>query len=142
MVLCCISTVRRIWPNQTPTKSTFPPPPPPNEQNPPLGTRRSKVFGKEEADVPVHMVLWSCPAEDPRFLERTSATLEERFPMGSRWGFVSDCFFWGGVGGGVNPSRVFPFHFLLGIKKNVIFKIHDNFNIRTCVGPFFKRQSP
>lgn len=43
-----------------------------------------QVFGKEEAEVPVHMVLWSNPAEDPRFAEREDITLEERFPLGSR----------------------------------------------------------
>lgn len=43
-----------------------------------------QVFGKEEAEVPVHMVLWSCPSEDPRFVERENVTLEERFPLGSR----------------------------------------------------------
>lgn len=43
-----------------------------------------KVFGKEEAEVPVHMVLWSCPSEDPRFQERENVTVEDRFPVGSR----------------------------------------------------------
>lgn len=45
---------------------------------------RMQIFGKEEAEVPVHMVLWSCPAEDPRFTEIDNARLEERFPVGSR----------------------------------------------------------
>ncbi|CAN0350621.1 unnamed protein product [Laminaria digitata] len=45
---------------------------------------RHKVFGKEEAEVPVHMVLWSCPSEDPRFQEKERVALEERFPLGAR----------------------------------------------------------
>ena len=44
-----------------------------------------QVFGKDEAEVPVHMVLWSCPSEDPRFKERDSVQLEERFPLGTRY---------------------------------------------------------
>ncbi|CAM9919012.1 unnamed protein product, partial [Ectocarpus sp. 12 AP-2014] len=51
--------------------------------DPATGARR-KVFGTEEAEVPVHMVLWSCPSEDPRFVEKENVTLEERFPLGSR----------------------------------------------------------
>ncbi|CAN0268615.1 unnamed protein product, partial [Discosporangium mesarthrocarpum] len=47
------------------------------------GARR-KVFGIEEADVPVHMALWSCPAPDPRFEERDKLTLGTRFPIGCR----------------------------------------------------------
>lgn len=44
---------------------------------------RKKVFGTEEADVPLQMVLWKSPAPDPRFEERGPMTLEDRFPAKS-----------------------------------------------------------
>lgn len=43
-----------------------------------------KVFGTEEADVPLQMVLWQSPAPDPRFEERSPITLKDRFPTQSR----------------------------------------------------------
>lgn len=41
---------------------------------------RKKIFGKEEADVPLQMVLWKSPAPDARFEERGPLTLKDRFP--------------------------------------------------------------
>jgi len=41
-----------------------------------------KVFGKEEAEVPLQMVLSTNPAPDLRFLERGPVTLKDRFPKG------------------------------------------------------------
>jgi len=43
-----------------------------------------KVFGTEEADVPLQMVLWQSPAPDPRFEERGPMTLKDRFPSKSQ----------------------------------------------------------
>jgi 5'-3' exoribonuclease 1 len=43
-----------------------------------------KVFGKEEADIPLQMALWSAPAPDPRFIERGELNLEELYPLQSR----------------------------------------------------------
>lgn len=43
-----------------------------------------KVFGTEEADVPLQMVLWQSPAPDPRFEERGPMTLKDRFPSQSQ----------------------------------------------------------
>lgn len=40
-----------------------------------------KLFGKEEADVPLQLALWQAPAPDPRFVERGPVALEERFPI-------------------------------------------------------------
>jgi hypothetical protein len=34
-----------------------------------------KVWGRTEADVPLHMALWSSPAPDPRFQETGPQTL-------------------------------------------------------------------
>ena len=42
-----------------------------------------KVFGTEEANVPLQMVLWKSPAPDPRFEERGPMTLKDRFPSQS-----------------------------------------------------------
>mmetsp|Transcript_6947 Transcript_6947/g.15735 ORF Transcript_6947/g.15735 Transcript_6947/m.15735 type:complete len:1274 (+) Transcript_6947:620-4441(+) len=42
-----------------------------------------KYFGKEEAEVPLQLVLWQAPAPDPRFEERGPMTLHERFPVDS-----------------------------------------------------------
>ena len=39
-----------------------------------------KVFGKEEADLPLHMCLWTSPAPDPRFQEKGPDTLKTLFP--------------------------------------------------------------
>jgi 5'-3' exoribonuclease 1 len=44
---------------------------------------KKKVFGTEEADVPLQMVLWKSPAPDPRFEERGPITLQDRFPAKS-----------------------------------------------------------
>ncbi|MFM9984187.1 MAG: hypothetical protein ACKVOK_03095 [Flavobacteriales bacterium] len=41
-----------------------------------------KLFGKEEADVPLQLALWQAPAPDPRFIERGPLTLADRFPVG------------------------------------------------------------
>ena len=40
-----------------------------------------KVFGKEEADLPLHMCLWASPAPDPRFEVKGPDTLETLFPI-------------------------------------------------------------
>lgn len=40
-----------------------------------------KVFGNEEADVPLQLALWQAPVVDPRFIERGPMTLQERFPV-------------------------------------------------------------
>ena len=42
----------------------------------------SKVFGREEADIPLQLALWQAPAPDPRFIERGPMTLKDRFPEG------------------------------------------------------------
>jgi 5'-3' exoribonuclease 1 len=42
-----------------------------------------KLFGREEADVPLQLALLQAPAPDPRFVERGPLTLEDRFPAGS-----------------------------------------------------------
>jgi Exoribonuclease Xrn1 D1 domain/Xrn1 SH3-like domain len=40
-----------------------------------------KLFGKEEADVPLQLALWQAPAPDPRFIERGPMILSDRFPV-------------------------------------------------------------
>lgn len=50
--------------------------------NPANGSSK-KLFGKEEADVPLQLALWQAPAPDPRFVERGPMTLSERFPESS-----------------------------------------------------------
>lgn len=50
--------------------------------NPTTGATK-KVFGKEEADVPLQLALWQAPAPDPRFIERGPLTLDDRFPPNS-----------------------------------------------------------
>lgn len=40
-----------------------------------------KLFGKEEADVPLQLALWQAPAPDPRFEEKGPMTLNQRFPV-------------------------------------------------------------
>lgn len=42
----------------------------------------TKVFGREEADIPLQLALWQAPAPDPRFIERGPMTLKDRFPEG------------------------------------------------------------
>ena len=51
------------------------------KMNPANGSKK-KLFGKEEADVPLQLALWQAPAPDPRFVERGPMTLGERFPAG------------------------------------------------------------
>ena len=50
----------------------------------PSNGSKKKVFGAEEADVPIQMALWKSPAPDPRFEERGPLKLEDRFPAKSR----------------------------------------------------------
>jgi len=47
--------------------------------NPANGSTK-KLFGTEEADVPLQLALWKAPAPDPRFVERGPLTLQDRFP--------------------------------------------------------------
>jgi len=49
--------------------------------NPSNGSTK-KLFGNEEADVPLQLALWQAPAPDPRFVERGPMTLQDRFPEG------------------------------------------------------------
>ena len=42
-----------------------------------------KLFGKQEADVPLQMSLFKAPAPDPRFEERGPCQLQDRFPSNS-----------------------------------------------------------
>ena len=44
---------------------------------------KKKVFGQQEADVPLQLALWQAPAPDPRFQERGPMTLQDRFPNNS-----------------------------------------------------------
>ena len=46
----------------------------------PLDGSSKKLFGKEEADLPLQMALASSPAPDPRFIERGPKSLKDRFP--------------------------------------------------------------
>ena len=46
----------------------------------PVDGSNKKVFGIEEADVPLQMALFRSPAPDPRFIERGPMTLKDRFP--------------------------------------------------------------
>lgn len=50
----------------------------------PIDGSTKKLFGKEEADVPLQMALWKAPAQDLRFVERGPLTLKDRFPPNSR----------------------------------------------------------
>lgn len=50
--------------------------------NPTDGSTK-KLFGKQEADVPLQLALWQAPAPDPRFEERGPLSLAERFPVSS-----------------------------------------------------------
>ncbi|CAM9192531.1 unnamed protein product, partial [Ectocarpus fasciculatus] len=44
---------------------------------------RTKVFGKDEAVVPIQLALWSCPvSSDPRYEETGAMPLRELFPYG------------------------------------------------------------
>lgn len=46
----------------------------------PIDGSSKKLFGKEEADIPLQMALFSSPAPDPRFIERGPMQLKDRFP--------------------------------------------------------------
>jgi 5'-3' exoribonuclease 1 len=48
--------------------------------NPSNGSTK-KLFGKEEAEVPLQLALWQAPAPDPRFVERGPMKLQDRFPV-------------------------------------------------------------
>ena len=50
----------------------------------PVDGSSKKLFGKEEADVPIQMALSTSPAPDPRFIERGPLSLKERFPVKCR----------------------------------------------------------
>ena len=39
-----------------------------------------KLFGNEEADVPLQLALWQAPSPDPRFMEKGPLNLADRFP--------------------------------------------------------------
>lgn len=45
---------------------------------------KKKLFGKEEADVPLQLALWQAPAPDPRFFEKGPMKLQDRFPVDSQ----------------------------------------------------------
>lgn len=49
--------------------------------NPANGATK-KLFGKEEADVPLQLALWQAPAPDPRFMERGPMKVQDRYPAG------------------------------------------------------------
>lgn len=51
--------------------------------NPSNGSTK-KVFGTEEADVPLQLALWQAPAPDPRFEERGPISVYDRFPGDSK----------------------------------------------------------
>lgn len=42
-----------------------------------------KLFGNEEAVVPLQLALWQAPAPDPRFVERGPMAVQDRFPVES-----------------------------------------------------------
>ena len=46
----------------------------------PVDGSSKKLFGKEEADVPIQLALATSPAPDPRFIVRGPMTLKDRFP--------------------------------------------------------------
>jgi hypothetical protein len=50
----------------------------------PVDGSSKKLYGKEEADIPIQMALSTSPAPDPRFIERGPITLKERFPIKCR----------------------------------------------------------
>ena len=50
----------------------------------PANGATKKLFGKEEADIPLQMALWKAPAPDPRFIERGPMTLKNRYCSGIR----------------------------------------------------------
>ena len=49
----------------------------------PVDGSSKKIFGKQEADVPLQMLLFKAPAPDPRFEERGPCQLQDRFPRNS-----------------------------------------------------------
>lgn len=46
----------------------------------PVDGSSKKLFGSEEADIPLQMALFASPAPDPRFIERGPMELKDRFP--------------------------------------------------------------
>lgn len=46
----------------------------------PVDGSGKKLFGSEEADIPLQMALFASPAPDPRFIERGPMQLKDRFP--------------------------------------------------------------
>ena len=46
----------------------------------PVDGSSKKLFGSEEADIPLQMALFASPAPDPRFIERGPMQLKDRFP--------------------------------------------------------------
>jgi hypothetical protein len=50
--------------------------------NPTNGSKK-KLFGRQEADVPLQLCLLQAPAPDPRFVERGPMTLQDRFRINS-----------------------------------------------------------
>ena len=48
----------------------------------PVNGSTKKLFGKEEADVPLQLALWQAPAPDPRFVEKGPMQVQDRFPVG------------------------------------------------------------
>ncbi|KAL3916118.1 MAG: hypothetical protein SGILL_005325, partial [Bacillariaceae sp.] len=50
--------------------------------NPANGSTK-KLFGREEAEVPLQLALWQAPAPDPRFVELGPMTLQDRFAVDS-----------------------------------------------------------
>ena len=50
----------------------------------PIDGSSKKLFGKEEADIPLQLALSTSPAPDPRFMERGPMTLKDRFPSKCR----------------------------------------------------------
>ena len=43
----------------------------------------TKVWGRSEAEVPLHMALWQSTSADPRFMERPGTSPTERLPPGT-----------------------------------------------------------
>lgn len=50
----------------------------------PVDGSSKKLFGKEEADIPIQLALSTSLAPDPRFIERGPMTLKDRFPSKCR----------------------------------------------------------
>ena len=50
----------------------------------PVDGSTKKLYGKEEADVPIQLALATSPAPDPRFIEQGPMTLKDRLPSKCR----------------------------------------------------------